>query len=92
MILKGDIEKNLDYKKGIKTRNVIPYEYQRLRGIIMGHYPNNFKIASLFEFLKFYQDDAYFIFDIQDMKPFLSVFIDTLNRKLNKIQEKGTIF
>ena len=83
MILEGDIEKNLDYKKGIKTRNVI-YECQRLRGIIMGHYPNNFKIASLLEFLKFYQDDAYFIFDIQDMKPFFSVFIDTLDKKFKK--------
>jgi len=91
MILEGDIEKNLDYKKGIKTRNVIPYEYQRLRGIIMGHYPNNFKIASVLEFLKFYQDDAYFIFDIQDMKPFFSVFIDTLNRRLKKFQKKGDV-
>jgi predicted ATP-grasp superfamily ATP-dependent carboligase len=88
MILEGDIEKNLDYKKGIKTRNVIPYEYQRLRGIILGHYSNNFKIASVLEFLKFYQDDAYFIFDIQDMKPFFSVLIDTLDRKLKKMQKK----
>ena len=88
MVKEGDIEENLDYKRGIKTRIVFPYEYQRLRGIVMGRYPNDFKIASIIEFLKFYQDDAYFIFDAQDMKPFFSVFFDTINRRLNKNKKK----
>ncbi len=88
MVKDGDIQKNLDYKKGIKTRNVIPYEYQRLRGIVTGQYPSQFKIASVLEFLKFYRDDAYFIFDVQDLKPFLSVLFDTLNRKLSKFGRK----
>jgi predicted ATP-grasp superfamily ATP-dependent carboligase len=91
MILEGDIEKNLDYKKGFKTRNVIRYEYRRLHGIIRGSYPNKFKIDSVLEFLKFYQDDAYFIFDIHDMKPFFSLFIDTLDRKLKKIQKNERV-
>ncbi len=88
MVKEGDIEKKLDYKKGIKTRNVIPYEYQRLRGIIMGSHTAGFKIASILEFLKFYQDDAYFIFDVYDMKPFFSVLFDTLDRKINKFRKK----
>ena len=88
MVKEGDIEKNLDYKKGIKTRIVFPHEYQRLRGIIMGQYPAKFKIASVLEFLKFYQDDAYFIFDVYDLKPFLSVFFDTVNRRIHKIKQK----
>jgi len=91
MIKEGDIEKNLDYKRGIKTRNVIPYEYQRLRDIILGHYSNKFKLASFLEFLKFYKDDAYFIFDVHDMKPFFSVFIDTLYRRLEKSKKISTI-
>ena len=78
----GNVEKNLDYKVGVRTRNVIYYEYRRLKNIIQGNYPFIFKITSIIEFLKFYQDDAYFIFSLNDLKPFLSLFENSIRRRI----------
>ena len=81
----GSVDKNLNYKRGIKERNVIPYEYHRLRKIILGSYSANFKISSTIEFLKFYKDDAYFIFDIDDLQPFLSLFTKSLRIRFRRL-------
>ena len=78
----GGVEKNLDYKRGIKTRSVIPYEYHRLRKIIQGNYSAGFKITSCIEFLQFYKDDAYFIFASDDLQPFLSLFAKSMRRRI----------
>lgn len=77
----GDIPDNQNYVRGIRTRNVIFYDYRRLYRIIRDKYPLEFKISSVIEFLKFYKDDAYFIFDLHDMKPFLSLISHSLYRK-----------
>lgn len=84
----GDVEKNLEYKRGIKTRNVIPYEYHRLVNILRGSYPTSFKISSFIEFFKFYEDDAYFIFTLADLQPFLSLFINSMRKRARKIMKK----
>jgi predicted ATP-grasp superfamily ATP-dependent carboligase len=77
----GSIEKKLEYKLGVKTRSVFPYEYRRLKNIFRGNYSYNFKFNSLIEFLKFYQDDAYFIFSLNDLQPFFSLFLNSMKRK-----------
>jgi predicted ATP-grasp superfamily ATP-dependent carboligase len=84
MAQQGDIEKKLDYQAGVKTRNVIPYEFQRLRNILLGHNPKKVKITSVLEFLNFYQDNGYFIFDIGDVMPFFSIFADSLHKRMKK--------
>ncbi len=81
----GNVEKNIDYKLGVKTRNVIPYEYQRLRRIIQGTYSTSYKISSVVEFLKFFKDDAYFIFAVDDLQPFLSLFIKSMRMRIRKL-------
>lgn len=81
----GDIDKKTEYKIGIKTRNIIFSDYRRLYSIIRGNYPITYKRSSIIEFLKFYKDDAYFIFDIEDIKPFLSIFTSPIRRRLDKI-------
>jgi predicted ATP-grasp superfamily ATP-dependent carboligase len=80
----GDINKKTDYKLGIRTRNVIFNDFRRLYSIINGNYPMTLKISSVIEFLKFYKDDAYFIFDREDIKPFFSIFMSPLQRKLDE--------
>ena len=84
----GDVRKNIEYKRGIKTRNVIPYEHHRLVNILRGSYPTSFKISSLVEFVKFFQDDAYFIFSLDDMQPFLSLFTNSLRKRTRKLMKK----
>jgi len=78
----GTVEKNLDYRRGVKTRSIFPYEYRRLKNIIRGNYPNAFKIATLIGFLKFYQDDGYFIFSSDDVQPFLSLVENSMRRRI----------
>jgi predicted ATP-grasp superfamily ATP-dependent carboligase len=78
----GSVEKNLDYKLGVRTRNVFYYEYRRLKDIIRGNYTLRFKITALIEFLKFYQDDTYFIFSLDDLRPFLSIFENSIRRRI----------
>jgi len=70
----GDVTKNREYDRGIRTRNVIPYEYHRQMDIIRGNYSFSYKSASFIDFLKIYGDDAYFIFSMADIQPFISIF------------------
>jgi predicted ATP-grasp superfamily ATP-dependent carboligase len=86
----GDVVKNLEYKRGIKTRNVIPYEYHRLTDIIRGNYPFTFKVSSLIDFLKIYKDDAHFIFSLTDMQPFMSIFTNSIRKRGRKLIKNGT--
>jgi predicted ATP-grasp superfamily ATP-dependent carboligase len=84
----GDMPKNLVYKRGIKTRNVIPYEYHRLMDIIRGNYPFSFKVSSFIDFLKIYEDDAYFIFSLADIQPFLSIFFNSMRKRARNLIKK----
>lgn len=81
----GDIDKKDDYTSGVRTRNVIFNDYRRLCSILEGDYDKNFKVASCRDFLQFYRDDAYFIFDLDDLKPFLSLLANVMSRKMKKI-------
>lgn len=81
----GNIDKREDYQQGIRTRNVIFNDYRRLCSIIKGDYQIRYKISSCIAFLQFYRDDAYFIFDLDDMKPFLSLVTGFMGRKMKRI-------
>jgi len=80
----GDIDKDNHYKTGIRTRNAIANDYRQLSSIIRGNYPRALKKSSLIEFLKFYKDDSYYIFDWDDMRPFLSYIKDSGMRIIKK--------
>jgi predicted ATP-grasp superfamily ATP-dependent carboligase len=75
MIEDGDIDASLSYKTGIKCRNAIFKDMHHVRTILKGNYPLNNKLSSLIDFFKFYQDDSYYIFSLEDIKPFLSLLI-----------------
>lgn len=80
----GDLDKDNHYKTGVRTRNAIANDYRQLSSIIRGNYSLKSKGSSLLEFLKFYQDDSYYIFDWDDMRPFLSYSSDSAKRIIRK--------
>ena len=84
LFLEGDLDKKTDYKTGVRTRNAIANDYRHLSSIIRGNYPLNTKKSSLLEFLQFYRDDAYYIFDWDDMRPFSSHIMDIAKRIIKK--------
>jgi len=79
----GSVEKKPEYKLGVKTRSIFPYEYRRLKTILRGNYSLDFKLQSLIGFLKFYQDDAYFIVSLDDVQPFLSMITRSVRRRIH---------
>jgi predicted ATP-grasp superfamily ATP-dependent carboligase len=87
LFTEGDIDKKDSYPLGVRTRNVFYNDYRRLCSIIKGDYTIEYKISSCIEFLQFHRDDAYFIFDLRDMKPFLSLVTDFITRRVNKLAE-----
>lgn len=80
----GDIEKNLHYRKGVRTRNVIGNDHQHLGAILRGNYPISMKTSTVIEFLKMYQDDGYYIFDPDDIRPFMHHAFHTTRRILKR--------
>lgn len=63
-----------DYQAGVMSRNVVPNDLRHLLTVLKGQFPFSYKLKSMTDFVKFYQDDAYFIFSIEDIRPFLSIF------------------
>jgi predicted ATP-grasp superfamily ATP-dependent carboligase len=82
MAREGDVERSMEYRKGVRARNVIFYEFRRLRQILYGDYISSYKWKSLLEFFQFYRDDAYFVFSPDDYGPFLSMLAFTFRNKL----------
>lgn len=81
----GDIDKNLHYQKGIRTRNLLGNDHRRLAAIIGGSFPISKKTTTLIEFLKIYRDNGYYIFDPDDIQPFICYFNHTLRRTLESL-------
>ena len=78
----GDIDQNLTYQKGIRTRNLIGNDHRRLATIIGGDSPISIKTTSLIDFFKIYQDNGFYIFSPDDMQPFICYFNHTCRRTL----------
>ncbi len=81
MVEDGDIETSLNYKTGMKCRNVIFRDLRLLRVILKGKYSIKYKLSTLINFIKFYQDDSYYILSMDDVRPFLVELFYTLSEK-----------
>jgi predicted ATP-grasp superfamily ATP-dependent carboligase len=94
LVSNGDIKKSFDYKTGIRCRHVIIDDLQRLLSIIKGHYAGSYKVATIIDFLKIYPQDGYYIFTLDDLKPFrrhvLNKILKNLNTE-NTSQDIGTL-
>lgn len=86
----GDIDQNLNYKKGVRTRNFLGNDHRRLAEIIGGNYPISIKTGSIIEFLSVYKDDGYYIFDLDDMQPFICYFTHTIRRTVESLFSRKT--
>jgi predicted ATP-grasp superfamily ATP-dependent carboligase len=86
----GDIDNNNVYRTGVRTRNAIANDFRQLSSVIRGNYPLVSKKSSLIEFLKFYRDDSYYIFNWDDLRPFLSYISDSATRVIKKRMSHNT--
>lgn len=81
MAIEGDIDVSLNYKLGVKCRFAIFNDLYRLLTVLRGNYPLSYKLTNLVDYLKFHQDDSYYIFELEDVKPFLALIPIKLHRK-----------
>jgi predicted ATP-grasp superfamily ATP-dependent carboligase len=79
----GDIKKSFEYKTGIRCRHLIFDDTLRLFSILKGHYELSNKVKSIRDFLTFHPDDGYYIFSLNDIKPFMH----HLKEKFQKAQD-----
>jgi predicted ATP-grasp superfamily ATP-dependent carboligase len=74
LAIDGRIGKNLDYKKGVKCRSLLFEDTKHLLSVLSGAKSPKYKIGklqTLINYLKFYEDDAYFILSMKDPLPAL---------------------
>ena len=79
----GDIKKSFDYKTGIRCRHVIIDDLLRLLSILKGHYSGTYKVATIIDFLKIYPQDGYYIFSLDDLKPFRRHVLNKIIKNLD---------
>lgn len=77
----GDIKKSFDYKTGVRCRHVIIDDLLRLQSILKGHYADSYKVATIIDFLKIYPQDGYYIFSLDDLKPFRRHVLNKIIKK-----------
>jgi len=70
LMKKGDIEQSFDYKTGIRCRHLVFDDILRLLSIIRGQYVWSYKVRSIIDFLKLHPQDGYYVFSLEDLKPF----------------------
>ncbi|WP_300333293.1 ATP-grasp domain-containing protein [Methanocalculus sp.] len=82
MVNEGDLDFSLDYKVGIRCRNIIFNDMRHLISVLRGDHNRAYKLEVLLEFIKFHQDDAYYIFCLEDIKPFLAFVPQKIYRSI----------
>ncbi len=73
MYEEGDIEKNLDYKTGVRCRYMIFNDLFRLIKLLRSGIPFAEKRRSVAEFLRFHEDQSYYIFSSDDILPLVGL-------------------
>ncbi|WFN35123.1 ATP-grasp domain-containing protein [Methanogenium sp. S4BF] len=82
----NSIAVSYDYRAGITGRNVFCNDLRHLLTVLRGRFPLPYKLKTMSDFIKFYQDDAYFIFSSEDIRPFISIFEYYLLRKTDQVR------
>jgi predicted ATP-grasp superfamily ATP-dependent carboligase len=83
LVENGDVDKSLNYKTGIRCRHLIFDDTFRLLTILKGPYAGSFKIKSIADFLTFHPDDGYYVFSLDDLKPFRHHIWKKLRSQIN---------
>jgi predicted ATP-grasp superfamily ATP-dependent carboligase len=66
----GDLKQSFDYRTGIRCRHLLFDDVLNLISILNGHYGWSYKIKSIIDFLSVHPDDGYYIFSLNDLRPF----------------------
>jgi predicted ATP-grasp superfamily ATP-dependent carboligase len=83
----GEIPVSLDYKVGVRCRNVFMRDMYHLFATLKGKNSLEDKCKSMVNFLKFYEDDAYYYFSLDDVTPFLAFIYWKTIEKLKKVMK-----
>jgi predicted ATP-grasp superfamily ATP-dependent carboligase len=73
MLEDGDIEKNLSYNLGIRCRYVLFNDLFRLINVLRGDSPIAVKRKNVTDFLKFNEDNGYYVYSPDDIMPFFGL-------------------
>lgn len=87
MMCNGDVKKSFDYKTGVRSRHVIIDDLLRLFSIVRGDYTDSYKIAALTEFLRINPQDSYYIFSLDDFRPFWRHVLNKLNNNIDFLRK-----
>lgn len=74
LVADGDLPVSSGYPAGIKCRYLFLMDLRNLLTVLRGRHPFPYKLKTATDFVKFHQDDGYFIFSLSDMMPFISLF------------------
>jgi len=91
MITEGDLDTSLTYQTGIRCRYLMFDDIMRLITVIGGRYSARYKMNAIADFLKFYQDDEYYIFSRDDLKPFFCMLSLKLSQYRSRMQLRKVI-
>lgn len=84
-LVTGDnIPVSYEYKTGITGRYIFPKDLLHLVSVLKGSYSFNYKLKTMTDFIKFYPNNADYIFSLADIRPFLSLFEYYLFKKTNR--------
>jgi predicted ATP-grasp superfamily ATP-dependent carboligase len=85
MLRDGDIEKSRVYKTGIRCRYMFYNDLVRLITILHSNYPAADKKRALQDFFTIPGNDGYYVYTVDDLKPFFGLAYIKLLRKINVI-------
>lgn len=91
MVTENNISFSLEHKTGITARYLFPQDLLCMIIVLRGNFPFNYKLKTIFDFVKIYQDDAYYIFSIPDLRPFLSIVEYYCSKIKNKVLLSNTM-
>lgn len=89
MLEEGDIEKSLSYKTGVRCRYALFNDLFRLIKLLQSEVPFYYKRKAAADFLRFHEDQGYYIFSRDDILPLLGLANIRLLKKWS-VLKKGS--
>ena len=82
----GDIERNLSYEPGVRCRHLYG-DFKHMLTILKQGQAENYSFSrgqTIVNFLKFHRDNGYYDWSLDDPKPFLSLPINLVKKRVQK--------
>jgi len=82
MAIDGDIKPSFNYKVGVKCRNLLFGDIHHLIDVMKSTQSKYTKLQTLLNFLKFHEDDAYYILSLDDPIPAIFKIMDSISQSI----------